>query len=153
MTKKTDTRLLWRKLVVSWRKAFNHLLPFGGVSFHNHVQIIHDGDEAFARILDDINVAERSVNIEMYTFAPDAVGLRVREALLAAKARGVVVNILYDHLGSASLTHSFLAPMTKAGIKVLAFNPFARGEGAGHCPFAIIGKIIVIDERVAFCGA
>lgn len=153
MPRKTDGKLLLKKLAVSWRKALMRLLPFGAFSYHNRVRIFHDGDEVFADIFDAIRASVRSVHIETYILAHDGVGMRLREALLEARARGVAITVLYDHVGSSGLSYSFLNPMVAAGIKVMAFNPIWPWRRRGPLLFRNHRKIIVVDEHIAFCGS
>lgn len=153
MAKKTDPALLWQKLRLSWRKALSRLIPLGGFSSHNSLTIFHEGDEAFLAIHKTIEESLHSIFLETYIFAPDKVGLWLRDALIDAAKRGVQVNILYDHFGSARLSHSFLAPMYKAGIKILPFNPIWLWQRKGPLLFRNHRKIIVIDEKIAFCGS
>lgn len=72
-----------------------------------------------------IAAAKRRVDLEMYIFENDATGQRVRDALVAAAKRGVVVRVLYDAIGSASLGHAFFEPIERAGGHVIDFNPIA----------------------------
>ena len=62
----------------------------------NRVRLLRDGQEAIPAILSAIASAEREVLVEMYWFAPDAAGIRVRDELAAAAKRGVVVRVIYD---------------------------------------------------------
>lgn len=153
MPKKRDSALLLKKLKVSWQKAFLRLIPLGGFSSHNHLQIYHSGDEAFSAIHDAITSAQTSLFIETYTFSGDRVGAWLRDAMIDAANRGVSIVLLYDHVGSAGLTNGFLAPMVAVGIKVLAFNPIWIWRRTGPLLFRDHRKIIVVDERVAFCGS
>lgn len=153
MPSKLSSKVLFKKLAVSWRKALMHLLPFGAFSYYNRVTIFHDGDAAFGEIFKAIEQAERSIYIETYILAPDVIGLRLRDALLAASHRGVTVNILYDHVGSGVLPYSYFHPMILAGIKVVAFNPIWPWRRRGPLLFRNHRKIIVVDERISFCGS
>jgi cardiolipin synthase A/B len=152
MPKELDHTLLLKKLTASWQKAFLRLFPLGGFSTHNKVKIIHDGDEAFLAIVEAIKKATVSIYIETYILAADRLGFWLAEELIAAKRRGVEVTILYDHLGSAGLSNSFLSAMTKEGIKILAFNPIWPWRRSGPLLFRDHRKIVVVDEATAFCG-
>src|SRR6185437_3771356 len=48
---------------------------------------------------------------------------------------------------------NFLAPMRKAGIEVLPFNPIWPWRRHGPLLFRDHRKIIVIDKKIAFCGS
>src|ERR1700688_1768845 len=118
-----DPQLIMEKFKRSWRRAFLNLIHLGGISSGNHVEILHDGDQIFSTIIMAINSAKQSIFFETYIFLDDRVGLWVRDALISAAGRGVSVALIYDHFGSAHLSSGFVAPMKKAGIKVVEFNP------------------------------
>lgn len=153
MSRKSKSALLINKLKASWQKAFLKLIPLGGFSSHNQVQIFHDGDHAFLAIYNAIMGAQQSIYIETYILAPDRVGIWLRDALIEARNRGVNITILYDHFGSANLNNAYLAPLFLAGIKVMAFNPIWPWRRRGPLLFRDHRKIIVVDEQVAFCGS
>jgi cardiolipin synthase len=150
--KKSDGRLLLKKLKASWQKAFLNLIPFGGFSYNNSIEIFHSGDEAFGAIFKAIEQASKSIYVETYILAQDDLGLKFRELLIKAQNRGVLVTVLYDHFGSAKLSQSFLLPLLKSNIKVVVFNPIWPWRRHGPLLFRDHRKIIVIDEVIAFCG-
>jgi cardiolipin synthase len=152
MRKKVNRALLLKKLHISWSKAFLRLLPLGGFSSDNRVKIFHVGDDAFIAIIDAFRNAHDSIYVETYSLASDRVGLWLRETLIEARKRGVIVTILYDHVGSTGLTNAFLKPMIACGIKVLAFNPIWPWRRRGPLLFRDHRKIITVDEKLAFCG-
>lgn len=153
MPKKTDRALVLKKLKISWHKAFSRLIPLGGFSSQNRLKIFHSGDDAFAAIHDAMSSATSSIYVETYCIAADRVGVWLRDAMIDARKRGVHVTILYDHFGSAGLTTAFLAPMIASGVKVLAFNPIWAWRRRGPLLFRDHRKIIVVDEKLAFCGS
>lgn len=152
MRKKPNGSLLLRRLKTSWNKAFANLITLGGFSYHNRLKIFHSGDEAFLAIFNAIEQARSSIFIETYILAPDELGLRLRETLLRARARNIMVTILYDSFGSAKLTKSYLYPLIKAQAKVVDFNPIWPWRQKGPLLFRDHRKIIVIDKTIAFCG-
>ena len=144
--------LLLKKLKASWQKAFLRLFPLGGISTHNHVHIIHEGDTAFLAIEKALDGAKQSIYVETYILAADQVGQMLKEALLNARSRGVLVTLIYDHLGSTGLSNGFIQSLKDAGVTVLAFNPIWPWRRRGPLLFRDHRKIIVIDESMAFCG-
>ncbi len=152
MPKKIDARLLLKKIQNSWQKAFLNLIPLGHFSYNNQIKIFHSGDDAFIAIFNAIEQAKSSIYIETYILAPDELGHKLREALLRARLRNVLVTILYDHFGSARITNSFLSPLIQADAKVVAFNPIWPWRRKGPLLFRDHRKITVIDEKIAFCG-
>lgn len=153
MTSDQKPNLLLRKIKLSWHKALRHLIPLGGISQGNKLWFYHHGDQAFAAIHYAISNAEESIFVETYLWAPDRVGTWIRDALIRAQERGLKVTILYDHFGSSKLTRDFLAPLKEAGVIVLEFNPIWPWRRHGPLLFRDHRKIIVIDNKYAFCGS
>jgi cardiolipin synthase A/B len=153
MPKNNNPNLLFRKLFISWHKAFLRFASLGGFSSHNRIQIFHDGDEAFAAIFLAIEKATHSIYVETYLLASDNVGLKLRDALLKSAKEGVTITIIYDHIGSTGLGSAYFRPLIAAGIKILPFNPIWPWRKRGPLLFRDHRKIIVIDHQIAFCGS
>ncbi len=56
-------------------------------------------------MLEAIARAERSIHLEMYTFADDFIGRRFADALASRAADGLQANLLYDAAGSYNFDH------------------------------------------------
>jgi cardiolipin synthase len=95
-----------------------------------------------------IDHAQRSICLETYIYTSDSLGQRFRDALIRARQRGARVQVLYDALGSMSLSASFWDPLRAAGGEVRQFNPLMLNR------FGIRDhrKMLICDERVAFIG-
>ena len=106
------------------------------------------GDEAFAAMLAAIAEAKSDVCLETYTFSAGSPGERFRDALIAARGRGVRVRVLFDALGSYGLPADFFKPLQAAGADVRVFNPIAlnRLSIRDH------RKLLVCDNEIAFVG-
>jgi len=106
------------------------------------------GDEFFAAMFAAIEGAQHTILLETYTFAPDALGDRFREALVRAAGRGTRVRVLVDALGSFNLPGNYFEPLTAAGGQAQVFNPIALGRLGirNH------RKLLVADEQIAFVG-
>lgn len=145
--------LLIRKIELSWRKAVKSLLPMGGISYGNKVEIFHDSDQAFLKMIEAIRRAKSTVYLETYIFAQDNIGRLFRDELLKAAERKVKISILYDYVGSYQLSRHFFEPLIRLGVEVLAFNPIWPWQKKGPLLFRDHRKILVIDEQEAFCGS
>jgi cardiolipin synthase len=91
----------------------------------NHAFYLRDGKNQLAWMLAAIDNARLRVDLEMYIFDPDETGVLVRDALAAAAARGVVVRLQYDSIGSSTAGPAFFQPIIDAGGTVVEFNPVA----------------------------
>jgi len=119
------------------------------------VRLLRDGVEAFPAMLAAIAAARSEILLEMYWVGPDAVGTRFRDAMIERAKAGVTVRVIYDAVGSLSITPGFWAPLVRAGGEVIEYHPLsplkpafelARIEQRNH------RKILVVDGRRGFTG-
>ncbi len=114
----------------------------------NHLSLLHRGAEFFPALVHAIDGAHAEIYLETYIFALDDTANQVRDALVRAASRGVMVHVLLDWLGTGKSTVAILqAEFEASGVHFVAFNPwFQRGVARTH------RKIVVIDQRLAFLG-
>jgi len=120
----------------------------------NTVELLPDYVRAVARIVQDIDAAQRYVHLEYFMFADDQVGAPVIDALVRARERGVVCRVLIDHLGNIGYHGPVLKRLHAAGIPVhlmLPSKPFDnqwnRFDLRNH------RKIVVLDGVVGYTGS
>jgi cardiolipin synthase len=118
----------------------------------NRVRLLRDGPETFPAWLAAINGARRYVHLENYILQADATGQTFADALIAAAARGVRCQVLYDWLGCLTRTgQKFWAALRAGGVAVRAYNvphldnPF-RWVSRDH------RKVLCVDGDIAFTG-
>lgn len=97
----------WRRRLYAFERVFERLLPLGGMSEGNYIEVFTERDLILEEMLASIARAKTRVWLEVYIFEPDSIGLRFREALVAAAQRGCEVIFIYDHVGSSNLTNFF----------------------------------------------
>lgn len=128
--------------------------PWFDVSGHR-LRLLRDGREAFPAMLAAIAAAKREVLLEMYWIGTDAVGTRFREALVERARAGVTVRVIYDAVGSLTLTPAFWEPLLRAGGDFRDYHPLSplrptfdlKGlEQRNH------RKILVVDGTRGFTG-
>ena len=114
----------------------------------NHLSLLHRGAEFFPALIHAIDSASVEIYLETYIFAVDDTANQVRDALIRAASRGVMVYVLVDWLGTGRSNVALLqAKFEPSGVHFVAFNPwFQRGIARTH------RKIVVIDQRLAFLG-
>ncbi|GKV66529.1 MULTISPECIES: cardiolipin synthase [unclassified Sporosarcina] len=122
------------------------------LSDDNAIRIFTDGHEKFDALLADIKSAEQEVNIQYYIIQPDALGKRIRDALIERAKAGVKVRLLYDEVGSKKTAPKFFEDLRKAGGKVEVFFPSLfrlvnfRVNNRNH------RKLVIIDGRIGYIG-
>ena len=116
------------------------------------VEIFHDALETFDAMEAAILAAKHHVHVCSYIFDPRRSGLRFREALITKARAGVIVRLLVDDVGSASINRRFIKPMREAGIKFACFNQVALSRFRSRVDFRNHRKIVVCDGTVGFTG-
>lgn len=119
----------------------------------HRVELLENGEEYYPRVFAAIAAAEREVMVETFILYDDPVGQRFREAVLAAAARGVQIQLTLDGYGSAPLTEAFIEPMVRAGVRVHIYDPVKTIFGKRtHIFRRLHRKLVVVDRRIAWCG-
>ncbi len=143
----------WRRRLYTFERVFQRLLPLGGMSEGNQIEVFTERDLIFEQMLSAIAGATRRVWLETYIIEPDSIGLRFRDALVEAAQRGCEVILIYDHFGSSNLTHAFLEPLLQSGGEAFDFNPIWPWRRQGPLLFRDHRKILIVDEETSFCGS
>ena len=123
----------------------------------NHAELMEDSDAMIARLVADIEAAQRHVHLLFYIWLDDGNGTKVAQALMRAAARGVACRAMVDDLGSRAFIKSPLwAEMGRAGVKLgralQIGNPLLRVI-TGRIDLRNHRKIVVIDNRITYCGS
>jgi cardiolipin synthase len=118
----------------------------------NAVESLAGGDEAYPRMLDAIDHAERSVAIASYIFDNDPTGRLFAAALGRAARRGVEVRVLVDGIGSSYTFPSITGVLAAEGVRVERFLPTSVPIYFAYANLRNHRKIMVVDGAVGFTG-
>jgi cardiolipin synthase len=89
----------------------------------NRLTLVIEGDARRDALLALIAAADHELRLLYYIYSPDDVGAAVLDALVAARGRGVSVDLLIDGFGSQDTPADFFAPLRAAGGSVCRFLP------------------------------
>ncbi|QNA88549.1 cardiolipin synthase [Massilia sp. Dwa41.01b] len=120
----------------------------------NRVQLLFDGPATMREMMAAARAATHSINLETYIFDQDPIGLQFAELLMEKRRQGVIVNVMYDSVGTIGTPDAFFGRMREAGINMLAFNPVnpAKAKGNWSVNNRDHRKLMVVDGSVAFTG-
>ncbi|HAD04167.1 MAG TPA: cardiolipin synthase [Desulfuromonas sp.] len=118
----------------------------------NHVDILHNGEEAYPAMLAAIDRAESSVCLATYIFDNDASGRTFATALKAAAARGATVRVLLDALGACYSWPRAYALFAGSAVRVVKFLPFSLSERGFYVNMRNHRKLLVVDGSIGFTG-
>ncbi|MBP7963841.1 MAG: cardiolipin synthase [Caldilineaceae bacterium] len=122
------------------------------VTGYNRVEILQDAQEKYPRLLADLGQAQQSIHMEYFIWEADPFTEQLKQVLIERARAGVAVRILYDALGSITLSRAYIRALRAGGVEIEAYlNAFS--------PFKLhtIGyrnhrKIVVIDGRIGYVG-
>ncbi len=118
----------------------------------NHLDIFHDGDEAYPQMLAAIEGARASVGLSSYIMRDDESGGRFIAALTAAHRRGVAVRVIIDGVGGGWILSAAYHHLVREGVPA---GRFLHSPLPWRMPFLNLRthkKILVVDGTVAFTG-
>ena len=148
-------RLTLSSPVAEKHKKLVHMLLYNNQSFvtsNNSVETYTNMNDKLDQMIKDIEAAEDHIHFQYYIFKLDGIGNRLYKALLKKQKEGVSVRILYDDIGSRSLSLKNFTDIKEHGGLVEAFFPSKlplvnpRINNRNH------RKIVVIDGRIGYIG-
>ncbi len=123
-------------------------LPQGCTALGHEFRWLHTGAAAFEAMVQMIDAAHRTVEVEFYTVSASEAATRLGAALMRAAARGLTVRVLVDAFGSSWLPPEWNDGLRAAGAELRSFNPrrLLRWSFRNH------RKLVVCDDRAAIVG-
>ncbi len=121
---------------------------FSATVADQRIRVIPSGPARFKTLMDLIEGARASLCLLFYIYQDDNSGTAIRDALIRAARRGVVVSMMLDSFGSASTPDSFFAGLRSAGGSV-------RWFGTRWTPRYLIRnhqKLVIADGSIVMGG-
>ena len=118
----------------------------------NTIDIFTDGAAKMDALAADLERARSSIHIQYYIFEDDSTGRRIGDILMRKAAQGVKVRLIYDYIGSFSLSNRYLQTLRKAGVEVYPFFELSFRNLANRINWRNHRKIVVVDNIVAYIG-
>ncbi len=122
------------------------------LSEDNQVELLKDGKETFERVFQSLENAKVSIHLQYYIFEEGELADRLLRLFVEKEAAGVEVRLIYDGIGSLSLSRAYLKRLKAAGIEAYPFLPFRFGRFLSALNYRNHRKIIVVDGEIAFTG-
>ena len=118
----------------------------------NTIQPLYGGDEAYPKMLEAIDSANRSVGLASYIFDNDPTGKLFIDALCRAADRGVAVRVLIDGIGSRYSFPTSVGLLRQRGVPVSRFMPTTVPLYLPYANLRNHRKILVVDGERGFTG-
>ena len=122
------------------------------LSKNNHVKLYTDGEQMFHDMINDIENAQQTINVEFYTFYNDEIGNKMLNLLIKKAKEGVKVKLLYDAWGSLGATKAWFDQLNKAGGEVLPFVTSRNMITRYRINYHLHRKIVIIDGKTSWTG-
>ncbi|GAA0608706.1 cardiolipin synthase [Virgibacillus siamensis] len=122
------------------------------INFSSDTTVLKDGEETFAAIKNQLIHAKQYIHLEYYTLRDDQIGMEIINILVNKSMLGLEVKVIYDGVGSASLSKGVIRKLKAAGVEIACFLPLKSGLFNQKINFRNHRKIIVVDGEIAFVG-
>ncbi|MDE6494260.1 MAG: phosphatidylserine/phosphatidylglycerophosphate/cardiolipin synthase family protein [Bacteroidales bacterium] len=122
-------------------------------SYPSSFELFDDNLQFFTGLVRDIRQATKYIYLETYRFSDDAIGHRVKDALLEKAKEGLEIKLLVDAYGTKPA--EFLNELAAAGVQLRFFkkmkffisNAFAKNNTRNH------RKLVLIDDHITYIGS
>ncbi|MDE7402163.1 MAG: cardiolipin synthase [Muribaculaceae bacterium] len=121
-------------------------------TINNKLDIFTTGHQKFEALKEDLRHAQRSIYLQYYIFLNDTIGREISEILKLKASQGVDVRVIYDHVGSFSVSNSFFKEMRSAGVKIHPFFRVTFPQFANRVNWRNHRKLVIIDEKTGYIG-
>lgn len=122
------------------------------LTYGNKVKILKDGKETFESIFSALENAKHHIHIQYYIYEDGILADKLLELFRKKVKEGIKVRLLYDGIGSYSLSKKHIKNLQNIGVEVCQFLPFRFGRFLSSVNYRNHRKIIVIDDEVGFTG-
>jgi cardiolipin synthase len=117
----------------------------------NRIDVLHNGDEFYPVMLEEIARAQTSITIEAYIYWAGDIGRRFSQALAGKAREGIPVKILLDAVGSANIGSEILETLEGGGCQLAWYNRI-HWYTIGRFNHRTHRKSLILDGRVGFTG-
>jgi cardiolipin synthase len=119
----------------------------------HRIDLLLGGEALFTALVEAIDRARAEVLLETYIFEFAGTPLSVAAALERAAARGLIVRIVVDGVGTGEIPVEWQARWSAARVKWRVFNPAAGWRLLLPARWRRLHrKLAVVDGTIAFCG-
>ncbi|MBO1000726.1 cardiolipin synthase [Bacillus sp. SD075] len=116
------------------------------------VQVLNNGIAKYEQLIESLQKAQKTIDLEYYIYRNDQIGNRITELLIEKSVNGVRVRFIRDGWGSKKFPRQKILQMVEAGIECRTIFPLrfpwimSNWNYRDHC------KIVTIDGKVSFTG-
>lgn len=132
---------------------YMHLKNNDAIYTHNNmIDIYTDGVDKFTALLKDLESATDHIHLLYYIIRHDQLGKQIADVLIKKAREGLEVRLLYDDMGSRSLSRKYIRRLKNAGVHVDAFFPPKIPKINFKINFRNHRKLAIIDGKIGYIG-
>lgn len=122
------------------------------VTQNNRLEPLKNGKTTFESIFDALSKAEKQIHLQYYIFEEGELANRLLLLFEDKIGQGLQIRMIYDGVGSFSLSKTYLKKLLAIGVEVYPFLPFKFGRFLRSVNYRNHRKIIIVDGKIAFTG-
>ncbi|MCB0521872.1 MAG: cardiolipin synthase [Lewinellaceae bacterium] len=126
----------------------SHSLPLDG----NKVEVLQNGQATFDAIFSAMRQAKQFIHVQYYIFEEGKLLDQMIDIMTERAKAGVEVRIIYDGLGSFSLSDQCIQRLHHAKILLHCFMPLRFGYITTGLNYRNHRKIVIVDGEIGFTG-
>ncbi len=119
---------------------------------NNKIEPLKNGRITFESIFRALTEAKVQIHLQYYIFEEGELANRLLALFEEKIASGVKIRMIYDGVGSFSLSKKYVNKLINIGVEIYQFLPFKFGRFLRSINYRNHRKIIVVDSIVAFTG-
>ncbi len=136
------------KKMMTLIKKVTHYPP----TYHNAVTLLEDGAHTFNKIFEALEKAEHFIYLQYYIFEEGILANKLLMIFEKKIQKGVKIKMIYDGVGSYSLSSSYIKKLKAIGVEAYPFLPFRFGRFLSSLNYRNHRKIIIVDGIIGFTG-
>src|SRR5699024_6650628 len=121
-------------------------------SHNNSVKMLTDMMHKLTQLNYDLKQAKDHIHLLYYIIRHDQLGTKIADVLIKKAKEGLDVRLLYDDMGSRSLSRKYIKRLENANIKVGAFFPPKIPKVNFKINFRNHRKLAIIDGEIGYIG-
>jgi cardiolipin synthase len=122
------------------------------ITEYNTIETYHTGKETFDAIKKALLSAKNHIHMEFYIIEDDVIGNEIKDILVQKAKEGVDVRVIYDDVGSWSLSGKFIGEIRKVNGRIHPFMKVRFPFFSSKLNYRNHRKILIVDGKVAFMG-
>lgn len=138
----------WERQLVKLAYSINR----APLTLNNELEIFTNGRSKFKALIRDLENAKKSIFLQYYIFSDDNLGREISDILIRKAKAGLCVKVIYDHVGSFSLSGKFFKNMQRNGVDTHPFFRVTFPQLANRINWRNHRKIVVIDNEIGYIG-